>query len=196
MPYPPPNFIPEDIKIAFKEGAECISVKCWNAAGTMFRSCLDLTAKDKLAKGLHRKSLFIKLNYLFDEKILSEDLRELAFCIRKDGNDGAHDVKLTKVDAMALLDFAVLFLENVYTNPKKIENAVQRRAERKIKEAKKVEEQPEPVPAKPASAKPKRRPVKPASLSIRPIVERNKSKLPLGKRISIRTKAKDVPPPE
>ncbi len=133
--YPPPIHIPKDIKFLFEEGAACLSNECWNAAGTMFRACLDLTAKNKLAEKYHKKTLFEKIDCLFEKKVLSEKLRELATCIKDDGNDGAHDGTLTKGKAMDLLDFIVLFLESVYTNPNKLENAIKRHADRKIKEA-------------------------------------------------------------
>ncbi len=195
---PTPEFIPRNIKATFKEGAECLSIQCWNAAGTIFRTCIDLTTKDQLAKKHHGKSLLKRIDCFFEEGKLSSDLKDLANCIRKDGNDGAHDATLTKYDAMDLFDFTMLFLENVYTNPNKIKNAVKRHAERKAKNAKPapVKLKRRLVKSKPVPAKLKRRPVKPASVSARPIVERNKSKLPLDKRISIRAKAKDVPPPE
>jgi hypothetical protein len=33
---PPPEHLPEYIAAAFREGATCVVVKCWNAAGVMF----------------------------------------------------------------------------------------------------------------------------------------------------------------
>ena len=33
---PPPDYLPENIRLAFEEGSMCLSVKCFNAAGTMF----------------------------------------------------------------------------------------------------------------------------------------------------------------
>src|SRR5215510_8459975 len=37
----PPEHVPAHIETAFKEGATCLSVGCYNAAGTMFRLCVD-----------------------------------------------------------------------------------------------------------------------------------------------------------
>jgi hypothetical protein len=47
---PPPEHLPAKIEAAFKEGATCISVGCYNAAGTMFRLCVDLATRSKLPK--------------------------------------------------------------------------------------------------------------------------------------------------
>lgn len=38
----PPEFLPKDIDAVFREGAKCLSVSCFNAAGTMFRLCVDI----------------------------------------------------------------------------------------------------------------------------------------------------------
>lgn len=37
----PPEHCPPDIEAAYREGATCIAVGCPNAAGTMFRLCVD-----------------------------------------------------------------------------------------------------------------------------------------------------------
>jgi hypothetical protein len=38
----PPAHLPKNIADVFREGATCLSVECFNAAGTMFRLCVDL----------------------------------------------------------------------------------------------------------------------------------------------------------
>ena len=43
-----PEHLPADIEAAFHEGAICRSVKCFNAAGTMFRLCVDLATQELL----------------------------------------------------------------------------------------------------------------------------------------------------
>jgi len=39
----PPEHVPESISAVFKEGAACMAIGCFNAAGTMFRLCIDLS---------------------------------------------------------------------------------------------------------------------------------------------------------
>jgi hypothetical protein len=41
----PPEHIPKDIEAIFKEGAACLAIACYNAAGTMFRLCVDLATR-------------------------------------------------------------------------------------------------------------------------------------------------------
>ncbi len=39
----PPDDLPEKIDAVFREGAACLSIGCFNAAGTIFRLCIDLS---------------------------------------------------------------------------------------------------------------------------------------------------------
>ncbi len=138
----PPDSIPDPIKAVFEEGAACFSIECWNATGAMFRTCLDLASKDKI-QGVNekditknqRENMAARIEWLFDKKKLPDNLKELADCIRQDGNDGAHDGTLGKDEADDLLDFTVQILEHFYTQPAKAEESRRRRAERKAKPA-------------------------------------------------------------
>ncbi len=133
----PPEHLPKNIEDAFTEGVTCMSVNCYNAAGTMFRLCLDFATKQVLpdvSEGLNshgRRSLGLRLNWLIEQNILPESLSELADCIKEDGNDGAHEGTLFKDDADDILDFTMLLLERIYTEPKRLELAKERRLERK-----------------------------------------------------------------
>ena len=140
-PTKPPEHLPEDIQEAFTEGAACLSIGCNNAAATMFRLCVDLVTRPLLPdpeeksksqpSSKQRRDLGLRLPWLFDNEILPSDLRELASCIKEDGNDGAHAGNLTKVDAEDLLDFTFELLERLITEPKKIELAKERRKARR-----------------------------------------------------------------
>lgn len=137
---PPPEHLPDDIRDGFLEGSRCFSVNCFNAAGTMFRFCVDIATKKFLpvddTPGLNhrvRRDLGLRLPWLFDNKFLPEGLRDLAACIKEDGNDGAHAGNLTKDDAEDLLDFTYTLLERLYTEPAAIKLAEARRLERRQK---------------------------------------------------------------
>ncbi|ESX86899.1 DUF4145 domain-containing protein [Mesorhizobium sp. LSHC412B00] len=135
---PAPEFTPDDISAVFLEGATCGSVECWNAAGTMFRSVIDLATKSLLppadnpepSKGI-RRSLGLRLQWLFDNKLLPVELQELAEAVQQDGNDGAHDGTLTKADALDLQDFTQQLLTRLYTVPGRIRVAKERREARR-----------------------------------------------------------------
>lgn len=141
----PPLYLPEHILASFTEAATCASVQCFNAAGAMYRLCIDLATKDLLpeddspkASGAQatpnaheRKNLGPRLAWLFQNNGLPPELRELAECITYDGNDGAHDGSLTNDEAEDLGDFAFALLERLYTEPKKLQLASARRTARR-----------------------------------------------------------------
>ena len=134
----PPEYLPQNIDAAFREGAACMSIGCSNAAATMFRLCLDMATLSMLPEenidGLNnriRRSLGLRLPWLFAQNILPDSLRELSSCIKDDGNDGAHEGTLSEEDAEDILDFSFVMLERIYTEPKRIELAQDRRIRRR-----------------------------------------------------------------
>jgi hypothetical protein len=134
----PPEHLPEDIQSVFEEGATCMAVGCFNAAGTMFRLCLDLATKSFLpednSNGLNskiRRNLGFRMPWLFEHGHLPKSLEGLASCVKEDGNDGAHEGTLEKADAEDLLDFTVAVLERLYTEPARVRIATERRAVRR-----------------------------------------------------------------
>lgn len=137
----PPDHLPENIDAAFREGAACMAIGCINAAGTMFRLCLDLATRTMLPEGdteglnaRTRRDLGLRLPWLFDNGILPESLREFSDCIKEDGNDGAHKGTLSEEDAGDIFDFTYIMLERIYTEPKRIELAKERRASRRAEQ--------------------------------------------------------------
>lgn len=136
----PPDHLPERIEVAFKEGAACLAIGCNNAAATMFRLCLDLATKSLLpeqAEGLNSRvsrNLGLRLTWLFDNNLLPAALRDLSSCIKDDGNDGAHEGILSAEDTNDILDFTSILLERMYTEPKRLQLAAQRRLARRQNE--------------------------------------------------------------
>jgi hypothetical protein len=134
----PPEHVPPNIKTAFEEGASCMAIECFNAGATMFRLCIDHSTKVLLPRedenGLTpriRRSLGLRLKWLFDNGKLPEALRELSHCIKEDGNDGAHDGTLRKEDAEDVVDFTFVLLERLYTEPERLRLAQARRHARR-----------------------------------------------------------------
>jgi len=136
----PPKHLPENIESAFKEGATCLAVGCYNAAAAMFRLCLDLATRPLLAKigekpnSKTKRNLGLRLAWLFDKGELPESLNDLSTCIKDYGNDGVHEGNLSKEDAEGIFDFTFILLERLYTEPGKLKQAKQRRESRKRKD--------------------------------------------------------------
>lgn len=134
----PPEHLPRNIRDVFAEASTCFAVGCYNAAGTMFRLCVDLATKsflpEKDENGLNskiRRNLGLRLPWLFDHSLLPEALRELSTCVKEDGNDGAHAGTLEEADAEDLLDFTTALLERIYTEPERLRLAKERREKRR-----------------------------------------------------------------
>jgi hypothetical protein len=132
-----PEHVPAHIEETFNEGARSLAGQCPNAAAAMFRLCVDLATTPLLPPpgedppNRIRRSLGLRLDWLFDRQKLPEALRELADCLKEDGNDGAHEGTLTVADAENLLDFTVELLKRMFTEPKTLELARLRREERR-----------------------------------------------------------------
>jgi hypothetical protein len=139
----PPEHVEGQIKDVFIEGAACLSIECCNAAATMFRLCVDVATRPRLAacedgaKPKIHEPLGRRLKWMFDNKILPSELRGLASCIKDDGNDGAHAGTLKKEDAEDLLDFTTALLERLITEPKRLELAEERRKDRRAPKSEK-----------------------------------------------------------
>jgi len=139
----PDRLLPKEIADSFSEGATCLTVGCYNAAGAMFRLCVDLVTKPLLPEPTQkepvsptwrqRRDLGLRLQWLFDNNILDGSLRELAKCIREDGNDGAHAGSLTEGEAEDLLDFTERLLDRVVVEPLRLIEAQARRDKRRGK---------------------------------------------------------------
>lgn len=134
----PPEHLPPDVLAAFKEGAKCLAIGCYNAAGTMFRLCIDLGTRKMLPEddtdGLNnkiRRNLGFRMPWLFKTGRLPEALCELSTCVKEDGNDGAHEGTLTEDDSRDLLDFTTALLERIYTEPERLKLAQERRVARR-----------------------------------------------------------------
>ena len=134
----PPEYLPAELEERFREGVACLAIECFNAAGTMFRLCLDMATRALLPdsdenppSSRQRRDLGLRLPWLFESGRLPSDLKALAHCVKEDGNDGAHQGTLAKEDAEDLLDFTVELLKRLYSEPGRIRVAEERRATRR-----------------------------------------------------------------
>jgi hypothetical protein len=141
-----PSHVPQDIAIIFREAATCLAVECFDASGAMFRKVLDAATRPLLPSQPEpedkkhpdfiawkiRKDLKLRLEWLFERGRLPGALRDLADCVREDGNDAAHSTAgISEAEARDLADFTVVLLETIYTLPGQIDDNKRRRAERR-----------------------------------------------------------------
>lgn len=141
-----PLYVPDHIKNIFNEATKCLSFNCFIASGSMFRLCLDLVTKDLLKTWLEenqtseeqpnkeqRNKLANRIDFLIAQDKIPKRLKELAHCIRHDGNDSAHDGTTGEDEALDCLDFTEALLTEIYTLPEQIKEAEKRRFERRAK---------------------------------------------------------------
>ncbi len=133
-----PEFVPDAIANAFREGATSVVTNCPNAAAAMFRLAIDLTTRPLLPPSNEaepnrkvRRDLGLRLPWLFANGRLPRDLEDLSQCIREDGNDGVHAGTLERADALDLQDFTEALLERIYTEPERLRLASERREKRR-----------------------------------------------------------------
>ena len=140
-----PDHVPAEIKSAFEEGAVCLSVRCFNAASTMFRLCLDLATRELLPavppvgapipegepNRRQRRDLGLRIPWLIETGRLPAEFGQLADVVREDGNDGAHVGNLSEEDAEDIADFTEVLLDRLFTEPAKVQLAAARRLQRR-----------------------------------------------------------------
>lgn len=139
----PPPHVPDNIASGFREGATALAVNCPNAAGTMFRLCVDLATASLLPPAEEpeppakvRRDLGLRLPWLFAKGLLPEGLHDLSSCIKDDGNDSAHRGTLQKHEAQDMQEFTFALLDRLYSEPARLRIAKERR-EARAAEAKK-----------------------------------------------------------
>ena len=70
---------------------------------------------------------------MFETGRLPAGLRDLASVVKNDGNDGSHRGTVDEETAEDLVEFTERLLTQLYTEPAKVENAKQRRADQRTK---------------------------------------------------------------
>jgi hypothetical protein len=132
-----PEYCPPAVEAAFREATICLAVGCFAAASTMFRRCVDLATRpvveeigDRILSAASRGDLGLRLPWLFDRGYLPEALRELSSCIARDSNGDARARTAGEAEAEDLRDFTASLLECLYTEPRRIELAKERRLRR------------------------------------------------------------------
>lgn len=126
LPSPVDARIPELIKKDLEEAKLCFSVGAFNAASVMSRRSIQRACKEK---GATKKDLIDQIDELAANKIITEDLKELAHAIRLAGNDGAHpnEISVDEQESKEILELAEQFMEVVFVAPAKVREIREKR---------------------------------------------------------------------
>lgn len=109
--------IPEGIREDIDEAKMCFSVNCYRASTAMFRKALEACC---VAKGTsENKNLEGKIDELFENGIITKNIKDWAHTIRWIGNDALHinANKVTREDAEDILKLAEQIFNNIYVFP-------------------------------------------------------------------------------
>ncbi|CAI3956558.1 unnamed protein product [Commensalibacter communis] len=130
--YQCPEHVPDSIKAKFNEAAKCHAYDCFCASAAMLRLCLDTVTRDLLTEEADKKkSLYNRINTLFNTRIFSERLHVFAEQIRLDGNTALHEGLINTNDLEDLFDFTIFLLEDLYTYRKRMNLIIEKQAQRK-----------------------------------------------------------------
>lgn len=112
-----PADVPESVVRYFKQAADSMRARNYDAAGVMFRKALEVATREKASKA-SSKSLISRIDALATAGLITADMKGWAHQIRLGGNDAAHDDDpFDQVDAERLFKFTEAFLTYAYTLP-------------------------------------------------------------------------------
>lgn len=138
-----PDHVPPPVKRIYDEAAKCLAIGAFDAAGTMFRKVLDAATREKTPEPVEGdnttpsswktyKDLRLRLDWLFERRLLDPSLEDLSGCIHLDGNEAAHSLEgIGEKEALDLADFSEVALKSIYTTPGQIAENRRRRDERR-----------------------------------------------------------------
>jgi hypothetical protein len=113
--------VPDAIASAAREAHQALAALAPRASVMMARTTVESTAKDK---GITRGNLQAKIDRLYTDGRISEDMKEAAHEVRFAGNEAAHgDILAESIsveDAQEIVDLMDAILERVYEGPAKV----------------------------------------------------------------------------
>jgi hypothetical protein len=111
-----PEHVPENIQGFYVQSSNAFDSQGFDASSMMSRKVLEASVKH-----IHPNSsgsLYSRIEQLFKDGLITEQLKQWAHIIRDDGNDAAHDLApVSREHAEELLEFSHLFLLYVFTMP-------------------------------------------------------------------------------
>ncbi|SDE70596.1 protein of unknown function [Paenibacillus sp. UNCCL117] len=118
--------LPDIVSISLNEAQKCFSSKAYIACAVMCGRALEGICKDF---GTKHNNIAGGLKELLDREIIDKRIFDWGEALRIHRNIGAHasDVKISKVDASDLLDFALAICDYIYILRNKFESFMERR---------------------------------------------------------------------
>lgn len=122
-----PPYIPEAAGDAYLEAETAMNTGIYTGAAIMYRKALELGIKD-FSNEPKKQDLMLRIDRLHTEGRITDALKDWAHTLRIHANDFAHDEPTaTKEEAEQLQDFCYHIMLYLYTMPKQVELARERR---------------------------------------------------------------------
>jgi len=115
-----PEFTPQAVAKRYIEGEDAFARSRWNSAVAMYRSALDIATKgmEGVPAG---KTFFKRLEWMFENNLITDNIREWADQVRVEGNDALHEPdEFDEQDAASLRYFTEMFLIYVFEMPGRV----------------------------------------------------------------------------
>jgi hypothetical protein len=135
LPEPIDERIPETIRRDFEEALKCFSIRAYRASGVMARRALQNCCLDKGAKEKDR--LVDQIDWLYEQRVITDDLKQWAHEVRLTGNDAAHprkpenEIFVSEDDAKDILELLKQFTNILYVAPTIAEERKKSREDKK-----------------------------------------------------------------
>lgn len=128
-PIDAPQHLPDTVHRAYMEAAKARKASLWNAACSSYRRCMELALKG-FAPDVDAWKLEKRIDKLAAENRITSDLKDWAHELRLDGNEAIHgDDEATAEITSQMHHLTYFLLTYLYTLPKQVETARERRAE-------------------------------------------------------------------
>ena len=112
-----PIHTPDRVADIFRQGKESENSGLWDAAGAMFRKCVEIGLKDRFPDIDASLSPYKRIQKAADENRLTRELAEWAHSIRALGNEAVHEYTFTRVQANEISAFSEILLQYMFTLP-------------------------------------------------------------------------------
>jgi len=127
LPKPVNDLVIDSVKKDFEEALLCQSVGAYRGAAVLARRAVQLICLDKGAK--KDKKLYEQIKGLFDNNIITQDIKDWADEVRYIGNDAAHPNKeeVNKEDSEDILELLESLCDVLYVAPARAAKRKQKR---------------------------------------------------------------------
>ncbi len=111
------DLVPDPIKGDFEEALVCEAANSYRGAAALARRTLQVICLNKGAP--EKKKLHEQIDWLFDNSIITQDIKDWAHEVRYVGNDAAHPstTEVTKDDARDILELLESMCDVLYIAP-------------------------------------------------------------------------------